>query len=110
MDIPKWKDRGSTSMSKHFRDIETYLSQHDGVDGFPLDWVVRTNLQPVFWANLPSLQAEQCGLRPDFFKFEEMDHRCRVLASIVPDNEVHHLRCSDDKVLPKWESGLRANH
>jgi hypothetical protein len=39
-DIPKWKDRGHTSMSKHFRDFETYLSQHYGVEGFPLDWVV----------------------------------------------------------------------
>ena len=27
-DVPKWKDRGSTSMSKHFQDFETYLSQH----------------------------------------------------------------------------------
>ena len=39
-DIPKWKDRGHTSMSKHFRDFETYLSQHYGVENFPLDWVV----------------------------------------------------------------------
>ena len=39
-DILKWKDCGSTSMSKHFRDFETYLSQHYGVEGFPLDWVV----------------------------------------------------------------------
>jgi hypothetical protein len=43
-DIPKWKDCGLTSMSKHFRDFKTYLSQHYGVEGFPLDWVVRTNL------------------------------------------------------------------
>ena len=39
-DVPKWKDHGSTSMSKHFRDFETYLSWHYGVEGFPLDWVV----------------------------------------------------------------------
>jgi len=39
-DVPKWKDRGSMSMSKHFRDFETYLSQHYGVEGFPLYWVV----------------------------------------------------------------------
>jgi hypothetical protein len=25
-DVTKWKDRGSTSMSKHFRDFKTYLS------------------------------------------------------------------------------------
>ena len=39
-DVPKWKDHGSTSMSKNFRDFKTYLSQHYGVEGFPLDWVV----------------------------------------------------------------------
>ena len=39
-DVPKWKDRGSTSMLQHFRDFETYLSQHYGVEGFPLDRVV----------------------------------------------------------------------
>ncbi len=43
-DIPWWKDHGLTSMSKHFRDFETYLSQHYGVEGFPLDRVVQTNL------------------------------------------------------------------
>ena len=58
-DVPKWKDRGSTSMSKHFQDFETYLSQHYGVEGFPLDWVVQTNLRPMFWADLMMLQAEQ---------------------------------------------------
>jgi hypothetical protein len=34
-DIPQWKDWGQTSMSKHFRVFETYLSQHFGVKGFP---------------------------------------------------------------------------
>ena len=43
-DIPKWKDRGSMSMLKHFRDFKTYLSQHYGLEGFPLDWMVRTSL------------------------------------------------------------------
>lgn len=108
-DIPKWKDRGSTSMSKHFRDFETYLSQHYGVEGFPLDWVVRPSLRPLFWADLNTPQAEQQGLRPDFFKFEETDHRCRVHAPIVPFDEAHHLCCSDDKVVAEWESGLRSN-
>ncbi len=37
MDFPKWKDHGSTSMSKHFRDFKTFLSQHYRVEGFPLD-------------------------------------------------------------------------
>jgi hypothetical protein len=46
-DVPKWKDCGSTSMSKHFRVFETYLSQHYGVEGSSLDWVVRSSLRPV---------------------------------------------------------------
>jgi hypothetical protein len=89
--IPKWKDRGSSSVSKHFRYFKTDLSQHSGVEGFLLDWVVQTNLCPVFWDNLTMLQVEQSGLHPDFFKFEETDHRCRVHAH----DESHHLHCSD---------------
>jgi hypothetical protein len=107
-DVPKWKDHGSTSMSKHFGDFETYLSQHYGVEGSPLDWVVRTNFRPVFWADLTTLQAEQCGLCPDFFKFEETDRQCLVHAPIIPHDECHLLRCSDDKVLAEWESGSRS--
>jgi hypothetical protein len=34
-DIPKWKDHDSTSMLKHFKDFETYLSRHYGVEGSP---------------------------------------------------------------------------
>jgi hypothetical protein len=30
--IPKWKDRGQNTMSKHFRDFETFLSQPYGVE------------------------------------------------------------------------------
>ncbi len=57
-DIPRWKDRGLTSMLKHFRDFKTYLSQHYGVEGFPLDWVVHPNLKPVFWVDLASDNAD----------------------------------------------------
>jgi hypothetical protein len=35
MDMPKFK--GHTSMSKHFMDFETYLSQHYGIEGFKLN-------------------------------------------------------------------------
>jgi hypothetical protein len=49
-DIPKWKDRGHTSMSKHFQDFETYLSQHYRVEGFLLDWVVQLRLPAIRWS------------------------------------------------------------
>jgi hypothetical protein len=63
----------------------------------------------MFWADLMTLQAEQRGLHPDFFKFKETDHRCCVNAPIVPHNEFHHLPCSDEKVLAEWQSGSQAN-
>ena len=107
-DVPKWKDRGSTSMSKHFRDFETYLSQHYGVEGFPLDWVVRPSIKPAYWADFHIEDEEPHGQRPDFFKFEETDHLCRIHAPIVPFDDAHHLRCSDEKILAVWESGARA--
>ena len=110
-DVPKWKDRGTAaSMSKHFRVFETYLSHHFGVEGFPLDWVVRPSLKPLFWNELTDRRAESMGQRPDFFKFEMCDYYCRTLAPIVPFEEAHHLRCSDEKVIAEWESGNRSTH
>ena len=108
-DVPKWKDRGSTSMSKHFRDFETYLSQHYGVEGFPLDWVVRSKLRPVYWSEVTTLNAQQRGLRPDFFKFEETDHICRSHAPIVSFQDHQHLKCNDEKIIAEWETGSRSH-
>ena len=101
-DVLKWKDLGSASMSKHFRVFETYLSHHFGVEGFPLDQVVRPKLKPLFWAELTDRHADSMGLRRDFFKFEMCNYCCRAIAPIVPFKEAHHLRCSDEKVLSKW--------
>jgi hypothetical protein len=86
-DVLKWKDRGSASMSKHFRVFETYLSHHFGVEGFLLDWVMRPKLKPVFWAELTDHRADSMGLPPDFFKFEMCDYYCRMIAPIVPFKE-----------------------
>jgi hypothetical protein len=97
-DIPKWKDRGHTSMSKHFRDFETYLSQHYGVEGFRLDWVVRPTLPAPRWSTLETARAQSKGKKPDFFKFEMAEYYCRNFTSIVPDNDEIHLRCDDPKV------------
>ena len=111
MDVPKWKDRGTAaSMSKHFRVFETYLSHHFGVEGFPLDWVIRPPLKPGFWEELTTRRAMAEGRRPDFFKLEMCDYYCRTMAPIVPFEEAHHLRCSDEKVIAQWESGNRSTH
>ena len=32
--------QSTITMSKHFHDFETYLSQHYAVEGFPLDYAV----------------------------------------------------------------------
>jgi hypothetical protein len=108
-DVCKWKDRGSTLMSNHFRVFETFLSWHYGVEGFPEDWIFRSSLRPVYWSNVMTLNAQQRGLRPNFFKFKETDHQCRIHAPIVPINNQHHLKCNDEKVIAEWESGLKAN-
>ena len=98
MEIPKWKDCSLTSMSKHFRDFGTYLSLLYGVEGFPLDWVVRPQVRPVYWSNLTTLSAHQHGKRPNFYAFEETDHRCQTIVPIVPWDDAHHLKCNDPKV------------
>jgi hypothetical protein len=75
-DIPKWKDRGHTSMSKHFRDFETYLSQCYGVEGFPLDWVVRSRLPTIRWSTVETAGAQSKGKKPNLFRLEETGYIC----------------------------------
>ena len=72
-DIPKWKDQGHASMSKHFRDFETYLSQHYGVEGFPIDWVVGSTLPAIRWTSVETAHAQSEGKKPNFFRLEETD-------------------------------------
>ncbi|KAL3786440.1 hypothetical protein HJC23_011021 [Cyclotella cryptica] len=108
-DIAKWKDHGSTSMLKHFRDFETYLSQHYGVEGFPLDWVVCPKIQPVFWSEVSTLNTEQRGMKLNFFVFEESNHRCPTMAPIVSWEDGIHLKSSDPKVHAEWESESRSH-
>jgi hypothetical protein len=107
-DIPKWKDLGHTSMSKHFRNFETYLSQHYGVEGFPLDWVVRLRLPAIRWSTVETARAQSKGKKPDFFCLEETDYICRNFTSIVPQNDEIHLRCDDPKVKADWENRNRS--
>ena len=107
-DISKWKDRGHTSMSKHFRDFETYLSQHYGVEGFPLNWVVQLRLPAIRWSTVETARALSEGKKPNFFRLEETDYICRNFTSIVPQNDEIHLRCDDPKVKADWENGNRS--
>ena len=70
INIPKWKDCGHNTMSKHFRDFETYLSQHYGVDGFPLDWVVRPNLPAITWGSVTTPRVQNEGMNLTSFAFK----------------------------------------
>ena len=103
--IPKWKDRGHNMMSKHSGDFETYLSQHYGVDGFPLDWVVQPNLPAITWGSVMTPQAQSEGKKPDFFCFQETDYICRNFTHIVARNDAVHLVCNDPRVHAEWEKG-----
>jgi hypothetical protein len=85
------------------------MSQHYGIEGFPLDWVVQSKLRPVYWSNVMMLNAQQRGLRPDFFKFEETDHQCRIHALIILVDDQHHLKGNDEKVIAEWESFSSTN-
>ena len=95
-------------MSKHFRDFETYLSQHYGVEGFPLDWVVRSRLPAIRWSTVETARARSEGKKPDFFRLEETDYICRNFMNIVPQNDEVHLQCDDPKVKADWENGNRS--
>jgi len=103
--IPKWKDRGHNTMSKHFRDFETFLSQHYGVDGFPLNWVVRLNLPAITWGSVMTPHVQSEGKKPDFVCFPETDYICRNFTHIVPCNDDVHLVCDDLRVCVEWENG-----
>jgi hypothetical protein len=107
--IPKWKDCGQNTMSKRFRDFEMYLSQHYGVKGFPLDWVVRLNLPVVTWSSIMSACVQSEGKKPDFFCFQETNYMCCNFTHIVPCNAAAHLVCNDPKVCAEWKNGSRSS-
>jgi hypothetical protein len=108
--IPKWKDRGRNTMSKHFWDFETLLSQHYGVERFPLDWVVRPNLPVISWGSIMNACAHNEGRKPDFFCFQETDYMCHNFKHIVPCKDPMHLVCDDPKVHVEWEIGACSGH
>ena len=109
-DVPVY--RSSVTMSKHFRDFETYLSQRYGVEGFPLDYVVRPTLAAIDWGSF--VPREQCRpgqgeLMPDFFRFEESDYHCRRMAPIADPLYENTVRGANESLLAEYESGKYAD-
>ena len=70
-------------MSKHFRDFETYLSQHYGGESFPLDWVMHLAMSAICWITVETVHVQSKGKKPDFFCLKETDYICWFFMSIV---------------------------
>ena len=85
-----------------------YLSQHYGVEGVPLDWVVRQNLPVISWDSVMTAHTQSKGRKPDFFCLEETDYMCSIFMHIIPFNDAAHLVCNNPKVRAEWENGSHA--
>ena len=84
-DIPKYKS--TMSMLTHIWDFESYLVTHYGVEGFPLDYVVRPKLAHAYWHTFqPQNRAYiMYNVFPTFFQFNKTDFNCRKWAQIIPN-------------------------
>jgi hypothetical protein len=76
-------------MSKHIRDFEAYVYQHNGVEGFLVDYVVHPKIASVQWANSHDLCSYLVSLHPNLFKFDETDCYCSQSANIIPWRNAH---------------------
>lgn len=82
MDVPTYKS--TSSMSMHIRNFKSYLSTHYGVEGFPLDYVVRPKLAHVPW-HMMQRQNPRWNVYnafPDFFQVDETDYNSRRFTQI----------------------------
>jgi hypothetical protein len=104
MGMPKYKVQ--TSMSKHFCDFETYSSQHYGVEGFPLDYVVCRKLVTIYWADTMNSRCYSPSIGLSFFKLDGTDWYCCMFVEIIPWDDTHHLKTNDEKVLAQWGSDI----
>ena len=99
-DIPDLTDmskyKAQTSMSKHIRDFETYLSQHYGVECCPpLDYVVFPKLVVMHWINAinPTTTPEHCA---------KLFQACRdqlVLPEVYRDHSLGQGSSPEDQLL-----------
>jgi len=102
----------SMTMLKHFRDFETCLSQGYGVEGFPLDYVVRPPLAATDWGLFVLRELCHPGqgeLMPDFFQFEESDYHCRQMAPIVDPMYENTVHGANESLLAAYKSGKYAD-
>ena len=109
-DIPKFKT--TTSMSKHIREFETFLSNKYRDNGFPLDYVLRPKLVNAPWNMLDARTPDRWQMphktMPNFFDFAQTDeHCCRWVLIIrrdktgmvlgVPDHELANIEDDSDQ-------------
>ena len=76
-DIPTYKS--TMIMSTNIRNFESYLSTHYGVEGFPLDFVMRLKLAHLPWHMMSpqNLRGKMYNAFPDFFQVDETDFNSR---------------------------------
>ena len=107
-DIPKFKS--STSMSKHIREFETFLSNKYGVDGFPLDYALRQKLVDRPMSDLedriPDRWQYPTKTMPDFFDFAQTDEICRRWAPIIVGNQAGTVFGTPDHDLARIEDDV----
>ena len=82
-DVPNY--RSTITIFKHFRDFETYLSQCYGVEGFPLDYDVKTRLASAHWGDSEAPRPRPGGKEPipDFSNFKESNYQCHRFTHII---------------------------
>ena len=56
-DIPM--NKSTASMFKHICNFESYLSTHNGIEGFPLDYVVQSTLTHLPWDMMSPAKPER---------------------------------------------------
>ncbi len=97
-------------MSKHIHDFESYLSAHYGVEDFPLDYVVQTNLAqlPGHRLSLQNLRGNVHNSFPDFFQVDKTNFRSHHFAQIVLDQDNYHIQTNNPTMLAQWETGNKS--
>ena len=79
-------------MTKTFEMIKELLSNSRGSSGVPLDYVISTDLSPVYWADNPgtnytSKNAEMIICAPIFFELDVVDEEMGPFHDILQVNQ-----------------------
>jgi len=96
--------------SKHFPNIETFLSQHYGVEGFPLGYVVQHSFAAAHWSEELALHCMSTCVTLKFFNFHETDFYYFKFADIVLYEDTVHLISTDKCIQNQCETDGCSHH